>query len=102
MIAAITSCTNTSNPQVLVGGRPVGKEGGVAGPVGQALGQDDPRSSILRSWTSYREHTQSRASLKAFKLLRGTSQPSFDSQKTQSTFSNGRIGWLGSTTWLGL
>ena len=59
-------------------------------------------SSILRSWTSYPEHTHPQASFKAFRLLRRTFQPFSDSQKTQSMSSNGRIGWLGSTMSLGL
>ena len=37
VIAAITSCTNTSNPSVMIAGWPVGEEGGGAGAGGQPL-----------------------------------------------------------------
>ena len=40
VVAAITSCTNTSNPQVMVGAGLLAKQGRRAGPAGQALGED--------------------------------------------------------------
>ena len=46
VIAAITSCTNTSNPAVMVGGRPAREEGGRARPEPQAVGEDEPRARL--------------------------------------------------------
>ena len=43
VIAAITSCTNTSNPERDAGRRPGGQEGGRQGADRQALGEDQPR-----------------------------------------------------------
>ena len=40
VIAAITSCTNTSNPIVMIGGRAPRAQCRQGGPAGQALGQD--------------------------------------------------------------
>ena len=40
VIAAITSCTNTSNPSVMVGAAPAGQEGRREGPGAQAVGED--------------------------------------------------------------
>ena len=42
MIAAITSCTNTSNPSVLVAAGPGRPQGARAGPGSKAMGQDQP------------------------------------------------------------
>ena len=46
VIAAITSCTNTSNPSVMVGRRAAGQEGGRARPDPQAVGQDHARARV--------------------------------------------------------
>ena len=46
VIAAITSCTNTSNPSVMIARRPPGQESGRARPQGQALGEDLPRARL--------------------------------------------------------
>ena len=46
VIAAITSCTNTSNPSVMIGGRAAGQERGRAGPHDQAVGQDLPGARV--------------------------------------------------------
>ena len=48
MIAAITSCTNTSNPSVLVAAGPGRPQGARAGPDAQAVGQDQPRARAAR------------------------------------------------------
>ena len=50
VIAAITSCTNTSNPDVMVGGRPGGPEGGREGSHLAALGEDQS-SPPDRRWS---------------------------------------------------
>ena len=44
VIAAITSCTNTSNPSVLVAAGPGGAEGAREGAASPAVGQDQPRA----------------------------------------------------------
>ena len=44
VIAAITSCTNTSNPSVLVARRPRRPQGAREGADDQAVGQDQPRA----------------------------------------------------------
>ena len=44
VIAAITSCTNTSNPSVLVAAGLVARKARAQGPAEQAVGQDQPRS----------------------------------------------------------
>ena len=59
-------------------------------------------SSTLRSWTSFPGDTRAQASFEAYKLSRRIFQPFSDSQKTQSMFSNGKIGWPESTMSLGL
>ena len=47
VIAAITSCTNTSNPSVMVAAGPAGAEGGRAGPASVApAGQDQPGARL--------------------------------------------------------
>ena len=46
VIAAITSCTNTSNPSVMIGAGPRREEGGGEGPDAQAVGQDQPRARL--------------------------------------------------------
>ena len=46
VIAAITSCTNTSNPSVMVGGRAAGEESRRARPDGQAVCQDQPGARL--------------------------------------------------------
>ena len=46
VIAAITSCTNTSNPRRADRCRPCGQEGTRKGPRSQALGQDQPRTGF--------------------------------------------------------
>ena len=43
VIAAITSCTNTSNPSVHARRRPAREESGRTRPADQAVGQDEPR-----------------------------------------------------------
>ncbi len=47
-IAAITSCTNTSNPYVLMAAGPAGAQRRAARAQGQALGQDQPRAGFAR------------------------------------------------------
>ena len=46
VIAAITSCTNTSNPAVMIGGRAGGPQCAQPGLVGPAVGQDLPRPRL--------------------------------------------------------
>ena len=46
VIAAITSCTNTSNPSVMIGAGPGGQEGGREGPDAQAVGEEQPRARL--------------------------------------------------------
>ena len=46
VIASITSCTNTSNPSVMVAAAPAGQEGRRARPGEPALGQDDARPRV--------------------------------------------------------
>ena len=46
VIAAITSCTNTSNPSVLLGAGPAREEGGREGARRQAVGEDQPRAGV--------------------------------------------------------
>ena len=46
VIAAITSCTNTSNPQVMVGAGLLAKKAIERGLTQQALGQDEPRTRV--------------------------------------------------------
>ena len=48
VIAAITSCTNTSNPGVLVAAGLVAKKADELRPQAQALGQDQPRARAAR------------------------------------------------------
>ncbi len=45
-IAAITSCTNTSNPSVMIGAGAAGEEGRREGPDPQAVGQDHARARL--------------------------------------------------------
>jgi aconitase A len=44
VIAAITSCTNTSNPSVMVAAGLAGEEGGGEGIEGPAVCEDQPRA----------------------------------------------------------
>ena len=46
VIAAITSCTNTSNPNVMIGAGLLGAQGGGQGPHRQALGEDLARARL--------------------------------------------------------
>ena len=46
VIAAITSCTNTSNPSVMVGAALLAKKAVEAGPGKQAVGEDDARAWV--------------------------------------------------------
>ena len=46
VIAAITSCTNTSNPSVMIGAGLRREEGGRARPDAQAVGEDQPRARL--------------------------------------------------------
>ena len=46
VIAAITSCTNTSNPSVMIGAGLRREEGGRARPVAPAVGEDQPGAGI--------------------------------------------------------
>ncbi len=46
VIAAITSCTNTSNPYVMIGAALLAKQGRREGPGPQALGEDHPRPRL--------------------------------------------------------
>ena len=46
VIAAITSCTNTSNPSVMIGAGLRGEEGGGEGPHAQAVGEEQPRARL--------------------------------------------------------
>jgi aconitate hydratase len=46
VIAAITSCTNTSNPDVMIAAGLVARKARAAGPHAQALGQDQPRARL--------------------------------------------------------
>ena len=48
VIAAITRCTNTSNPSVMVARGPARQEGGRARPGVEAVGQDEPRAGLAR------------------------------------------------------
>ena len=48
VIAAITSCTNTSNPARDARGRPARQEGGRGGPGDQAVGEDVARTGFAR------------------------------------------------------
>ena len=48
LIAAITSCTNTSNPAVLIARRPAGAQCTQAWPSIEAVGQDEPRARFAR------------------------------------------------------
>ena len=48
LIAAITSCTNTSNPSVLLAAGPAREEGGRERPHGQAARQDVARAGLAR------------------------------------------------------
>ena len=53
VIAAITSCTNTSNPSVMIGAALLAKKAVEQGPDQQALGQDHARARAPRwSWTT--------------------------------------------------
>ncbi len=45
-IAAITSCTNTSNPMLMLAAGMLAQTGGRAGPADQALGQDQPGARL--------------------------------------------------------
>ena len=58
VIAAITSCTNTSNPSVMIGAGLAGEESGRARPVQQAVGEDEPRAGVE---SRHRVSEQSRA-----------------------------------------
>ena len=49
VIAAITSCTNTSNPQVMVGAGLLAKKAVERGLQQQAVGEDEPRARARRS-----------------------------------------------------
>ena len=49
VVAAITSCTNTSNPSVMIGAGPARAERRQARAEGQAVGEDQPRAGIARS-----------------------------------------------------
>ena len=46
VIAAITSCTNTSNPSVMIARRPAREEGGGARAEVEAVGEDQPGAGI--------------------------------------------------------
>ena len=46
VIAAITSCTNTSNPAVMVGAGSARAQCGREGPRAQAVGEDEPRAGL--------------------------------------------------------
>jgi aconitase A len=46
VIAAITSCTNTSNPSVMIAAGLVAQEGGGARSQGEVVGEDQPRAGI--------------------------------------------------------
>jgi aconitate hydratase len=46
VIAAITSCTNTSNPAVMLAAGLLARNAGRQGAQGQALGQDQPRAGL--------------------------------------------------------
>ena len=46
VIAAITSCTNTSNPSVMIGAGLRREEGGRAGAHAQAVGEEQPRARL--------------------------------------------------------
>ncbi len=48
LIAAITSCTNTSNPYVLIAAGLVARNARKRGPHQQALGEDQPRAGLAR------------------------------------------------------
>ena len=49
VIAAITSCTNTSNPSVMVAAGLLAKKAVETGPQREALGEDEPRARARRS-----------------------------------------------------
>jgi hypothetical protein len=46
VIAAITSCTNTSNPSVMVAAGLLAKKAVERGPRDAAVGQDEPRARL--------------------------------------------------------
>ena len=46
VIAAITSCTNTSNPSVMLGAGLLARNAVERGPAAQAVGQDEPRARL--------------------------------------------------------
>ena len=48
VIAAITSCTNTSNPSVMVAAGLLAQQGGRARPRVEAVGEDEPRAGLAR------------------------------------------------------
>ncbi len=48
VIAAITSCTNTSNPSVMVAAGLLAKKAVERGLTHQALGEDQPRAGLAR------------------------------------------------------
>ena len=48
LIAAITSCTNTSNPSVMLGAGLLARKARAARPEGQAVGEDQPRARLAR------------------------------------------------------
>jgi aconitate hydratase len=55
VIAAITSCTNTSNPYVMIGAGLVARKAREEGPEGQALGQDLAGAGLSQVVTAYLE-----------------------------------------------
>ncbi len=61
VIAAITSCTNTSNPSVLIGGcRASGEKRGTKGPEKKTVGQDQPGAGLPgRNGIPHRRRTPS-------------------------------------------
>jgi aconitate hydratase len=64
VIAAITSCTNTSNPAVMIARRPAGPQRPCQGPEREALGQDSlaPGSQVV---TDYLERADLRSTSSA-------------------------------------
>ena len=65
VIAAITSCTNTSNPSVLIGAGPARQEGARDGPEAEAVGEDVARAGLAGGDRISREGRAAGASRRA-------------------------------------
>ena len=65
VIAAITSCTNTSNPSVMIAAGLLGEEGRREGPHGAAAREDQPRAGLARRDRLLRQGRPRRSTSKA-------------------------------------